>query len=476
MPESLRMTPRDCAHEKQRSQEVSAPYVRYHIETKEAPALVDLPPRFKLKRLNNCMDVGECAEVCTYEVHKMIGSKISDPVENKCRGCFLCYLRCPENAICLEINQEFEKLGNSYFTPQRIETIYFEAGTGRVPVSGTGYRGLFTGKGFDSMWLDFSEIVRPTRDGIHGREYISTSVDLGRKLSYLQFGNEKKLISNTPRNIEIPVPVILDAPLACATRENLQLALAKAAARLETFAVVDAKNYSSDLLSYKSNMIPRISADENDRFRDLIMTSRIVEVEFRNEDDAKDQVEEIRRRNPSALISFHVPYDGRSCERVEALAKMGCDIAHCYIKDDVVEKHPDVVKDAICSVHSSLVDSNIRDSITLISGGGIAEAAHVPKSIVLGADAVSVGLAYQIALGCKACYGEEHATNCAINVEAENVELATQRIVNLIGSWRDQLLEILGGMGLREVRRQRGELGRAMFYEDLEERIFGDRE
>jgi len=284
------------------------------------------------------MDVGECAEVCTYEVHKMIGSKISDPVENKCRGCFLCYLRCPENAICLEINQEFEKLGNSYFTPQRIETIYFEAGTGRVPVSGTGYRGLFTGKGFDSMWLDFSEIVRPTRDGIHGREYISTSVDLGRKLSYLQFGNEKKLISNTPRNIEIPVPVILDAPLACATRENLQLALARAAVRLETFAVVDAKNYSSDILPYKSNLIPRMSADETDRFRDLIMTSRIVEVESGNEDDAKDQVEEIRRRNPSALISFHVPYDDRSCERVEALAKMGCDIAHCTSKTTLLRR------------------------------------------------------------------------------------------------------------------------------------------
>ena len=26
------------------------------------------------------------------------------------------------------------------------------------------------------MWTDMSEIVRPTRDGIHGREYISTSV------------------------------------------------------------------------------------------------------------------------------------------------------------------------------------------------------------------------------------------------------------------------------------------------------------
>jgi hypothetical protein len=54
--------------------------------------------------------------------------------------------------------------------------------------------------------------------------------------------------------------------------------------------------------------------------------------------------------------------------------------------------------------------------------------------------------------------------------------MATQRITNLIGAWRDQLLEVLGGMGLREVRRQAGEVGRAMFYEDLETKVFGDKE
>jgi hypothetical protein len=60
-----------------------------------------------------------------------------------------------------------------------------------------------------------------------------------------------------------------------------------------------------------------------------------------------------------------------------------------------------------------------------------------------------------------------------MGVKAEETELATQRITNLMGSWRDQLLEVLGGMGLREVRRQRGEIGRAIFHEDLEKRIFG---
>ena len=48
----------------------------------------------------------------------------------------------------------------------------------------------------------------------------------------------------------------------------------------------------------------------------------------------------------------------------------------------------------------------------------------------------------------------------------------TQRLKNLLASWRDQLLEVMGAMGLREVRRLRGELGRAMFQKDLEREAF----
>jgi hypothetical protein len=385
-------------------------------------------------------------------------------------------LRCPENAISLQKNPDFEKLGNSYFTPERIETIYFEAEAGRVPVSGTGYRGPFAGKGFDGMWFDFSEIVRPTRDGIHGREYISTSVDLGRKAPYLQFAEDGTVPTHNPGNIEIPIPIILDAPLVCRSKENLQLALAKAASQLESFAIIDAREYGPSLLQYSSNLIPRFDADDLDEFQDLIGLSRIVEVDFKEGCDVRGQIEKIRERKPSTLVSFRLPYDEKSPETAEALARMGGDIAHCYVEDAMVEKNPDGIKDAMRSVHLHLVDKGIRDSVTIVSGGGIAEAAHVPKSIILGADAVSVGLAYQIALGCKVCYGREHGSDCTMRVDADKIELATQRIVNLVGSWRDQLLEVLGGMGLREVRRQRGEIGRAMFHEDLEERIFGDSE
>ena len=387
----------------------------------------------------------------------------------------MCVLKCPKSAISIGINPEFERLGNSYFSPDRIKTIYFEAETGRVPVSGAGYTGPFAGEGFDSIWLDFSEIVRPTRDGIHGREYISTSVDLGRRLQSLEFDENEELVSNVPRTIEIPIPMIFDAPLGCRTNRNLQLALAKAAAGLKTFAIVNAREYSSDLTHYKANLIPRIDSDEIDEFEDLVKISQIVEVEFRG-GEIKDHLEKIKATNPSALVSFYFPYDKEAPERADAIARMGGDIVHLHVDDGVVERDPDIIKNAIHSVHSYLVDKRNRDKITLISSGGIAEAAHVPKSIILGANVAAVGIIYQIALGCKVCYGTMHSQDCQMNLEDGDVELATQRITNLIGAWRDQLLEVLGGMGLREVRRQTGEVGRAMFYEDLEAKVFGDKE
>ena len=58
--------------------------------------------------------------------------------------------------------------------------------------------------------------------------------------------------------------------------------------------------------------------------------------------------------------------------------------------------------------------------------------------------------------------------------ELESVDPAwgAARIKNLMAAWHSQLLEVLGAMGIREVRRLRGEMGRAMFFEDLEKEVF----
>ena len=46
-------------------------------------------------------------------------------------------------------------------------------------------------------------------------------------------------------------------------------------------------------------------------------------------------------------------------------------------------------------------------------------------------------------------------------------------MINLMGAWHNQLIEVMGAMGIREARRLRGEVGRSMWFEDLEMENFG---
>ena len=83
-----------------------------------------------------------------------------------------------------------------------------------------------------------SEIVRPTRDGIHGREYISTSIDLGRKPMFLVFDEEGKLLFEPPPLLELPLPVVLAEPPVGPDPERLRQILAAAAQTLGTVALI----------------------------------------------------------------------------------------------------------------------------------------------------------------------------------------------------------------------------------------------
>jgi glutamate synthase domain-containing protein 2 len=132
-----------------------------------------------------------------------------------------------------------------------------------------------------------------------------------------------------------------------------------------------------------------------------------------------------------------------------------------------------LLKEAIREVHLALVARGFRDRVTLIFGGGIALAEHVAKAIVCGADAVSVERPLLIALECRLCGQCARGRFCPVEVENVQLHWGRQRIVNLMAAWHGQLLEVLSAMGLRDVRRLRGETGRAIFREEIERDTFG---
>jgi glutamate synthase domain-containing protein 2 len=141
------------------------------------------------------------------------------------------------------------------------------------------------------------------------------------------------------------------------------------------------------------------------------------------------------------------------------------------------------LKNTLRDIHKQLVTDGVRDEITVIAGGGIALAEHMAKAIICGADLVAVDVPLLISLGCRLC-GSTHPAQpangtsehdvCPANIDESSSKYATHRMVNLMGAWHSQLIEVLGAMGIREVRRLRGEVGRAIFMEDIEKEAFGE--
>lgn len=113
----------------------------------------------------------------------------------------------------------------------------------------------------------------------------------------------------------------------------------------------------------------------------------------------------------------------------------------------------------------------MREKVSILASGGLAAAEHVPKSLICGADAVVLERALKVALGCHA--GPDCPV-CPMTDGTIDADFAYWRVVNMIGAWRDQLLEVMGAMGIREARRLRGEIGRAIFYESAERDAFAN--
>ena len=130
-------------------------------------------------------------------------------------------------------------------------------------------------------------------------------------------------------------------------------------------------------------------------------------------------------------------------------------------------------RDVIREVHTALVKDGTRDTVTLSSSGGIALAEHVTKAVVCGADLVATDASLAIAMECRMCLDCDRGGICWIAMEDTEVDYGTRRVINLMGAWHQQLIEMLGAMGIREARRLRGETGRCMFFEDLEDETFG---
>ncbi|MDO8950083.1 MAG: FMN-binding glutamate synthase family protein, partial [Actinomycetota bacterium] len=132
---------------------------------------------------------------------------------------------------------------------------------------------------------------------------------------------------------------------------------------------------------------------------------------------------------------------------------------------------PQVIRDhigipieiAIAAVDQRLRDEGIRNWASVIAAGSIRSSADVAKAIALGADAVAIGSASLMALGCHLCQSC-HTGCCSWGITTQKPELTrridpewgAEQLTNLVHAWSHELQEILGALGVNAVESLRG--------------------
>ncbi|MGA7878167.1 MAG: glutamate synthase-related protein [Desulfoferrobacter sp.] len=453
---------------------------KYHIKaTPAAPRFIPVGRSGIIDWEEDCLKCTTCVKKrCLYDVYKnrsYDSRTMVDSIDHQCKNCFSCIQNCPRGVLSKTINPEFLKMGDAYWKPDIIHGTWFQAETGKIPVSGAGYRGPFSGPGFDAMWTDMSEIVRPTRDGIHGREYISTGIDVGRKQHHLEFDETGAARLEMFPLVEIPIPVIFNVLPFGNLGKGITLSMAGAARRIGTLMYVTPQTYDETLKPFKAQLIPLLPAEELDLEADILKGVKMVELFYAP--NVWERVQQLKERHPQLVVSVRIPLNPEAKAITADLARAGAEAIHLFAdyrgNEFVDGDSPRFVKDVMRDIHTHLVDEAIRDEITLLTSGGIALAEHLPKALICGADGAAIDLPLLIALECRVCKRCVAGKSCPVELKNLDPEYGRQRLVNLMCSWWSQLIEMMGAMGIRDVRRVRGEAGRAMFFEDLERDTFG---
>lgn len=443
---------------------------KYHISTQPVPSrFAPVIRSGVIAWEEGCLKCVKCVKKeCVYKVYekRALDAQLVDTLDSICKDCFRCVQNCPNRLIEKGFNPAWKAAGDDYWTPEVLSNLWFQAETGRIPVSGAGYGGPFSGPGFDAMWTDMSEIVRPTRDGIHGREYISTTVDLGRKVRALTFGKGNGLVPDPiPPLVELPLPVIFDFLPFGPPGRMIARAVLSAARQLKTLAVVRVSEWGDDYAPYLANTL--LYLDKAGPETDALLAG-VSLVEIPDGPDALSRQASLKAKHPGLVVAIRAEAGETSAERAADLTEGGAEVIHFTADFHGRDASGMFIKDRMKQVHLHLVDKGVRDLVTIIGTGGVAMAEHMAKLIICGADAVGIDVPLLIAMECRLCKRCRQGISCPVELGTVEKGWGAARIRNLVAGWHNQLLEVLGAMGIREVRRLRGEMGRAMFYEDLE--------
>lgn len=463
---------------------------------------------------DRCINCEVCIRQCPYEVHYWDEARECVTHDSsKCVGCRRCEAMCPTS--CLTITHtpsQFRE--NSHWTAHYIRHIYKQADTGGILLSGMGCpqpRRIY----WDHLQLDASQVTNPSIDPL--REPMELRTYLGRKADSLLFEETEsgpRLKEKLPAQLQLETPLMFGGMSFGAINLNLHLAMAQAAEETGCIYNTGEGGLHKTLYKYGKNTIVQVASGRFGVHADYLNAGAGVEIKIGQ--GAKPGIgghlpgekidEEVSKTRMIPLgadaISPAPHHDIYSIEDLHQLifalkeateykkpvaVKIACVHNAAAIASGIVRAGADIVvldgykggtgaaptmiRDnvgiplelALAAVDDRLRDEGIRNHASIVAGGGIRCSADVLKAIALGADAINIGTAALIAVGCTMC-GRCYTGKCPWGIatndpklkKRQNPEVAKQRLVNLINAWRHEIQEMLGGMGLNSIESVRG--------------------
>ena len=460
---------------------------KYTIHTK--PAAPRLRPVGKLGIVDwreDCSSCHNCVKrACIYGLYRDEADTLRDEIGYldyiyQCKGCLSCVQNCTKNILTRVVNPEYLRLGDDYYSPDIVLSTWFQAGDGPDSRVGVGLRRAVQRAGlrFD---VDRHVRNRPAHARRHPRPRVhqhqrrhrpqAAATDVGRR----PIGRRAAAAAGNAAAGDLRRDSRTMAPRGRA-------GVGRGGRRGDRH--VGRRSSARDRLG-SSPLRPGEGPATSFRFwkrpaprgRTKLGAGPLVMVE--DHADVMSLQAALKRNHPEQIVAIRVqatPAVAAAGGRVDR-RRGGSDppgFRSPRAGGSSARRSRVTLRDVLRDVHGTLVKQGIRDEVTLVASGGIALAEHVAKAIICGADLVAVDIPLLLALECRLCGECGRGQPCPDRAWTRSTpEYGAQRIVNLIGAWHQQLIEVLGAMGIREVRRLRGETGRCMFFEDLERDTFG---
>jgi glutamate synthase domain-containing protein 2 len=418
-----------------------------------------LSPKFLVERdPERCIQCQVCVNQCTFDAHYYDAE--DDEVrsrEENCVGCQRCVVFCPTQALTIRENPS-DYRQNYNWRPEVIEDIIKQAESGGVLLTGMG-----NDKGYRIYWdhlvLNASQVTNPSIDPL--REPMELTTYLGRKPDRVEIEhNSPSLKTELAPQVRIEVPVMFAAMSYGAVSLNVHESLARAATEMGIGGHLPGEKVSAEVSV--TRMIPQGT--------DALSPAPQHDI-YSIEDLAQLVYALKEATNYTKPVSVKIAAVHNSAAIASGMVRAGADIIVLDGLRGATGAAPKVIRDnvgipiemALASVDSRLRQEGIRNQASIVVSGGIRNSGDVAKAIALGADAVYIGTAALVALGCTLCQ-QCHTGKCAWGIcttdlaltKRVNPDIGARRLANLLRGWSLELKDMLGGMGVNALESLRG--------------------